>query len=107
MSDQSDTPPPRTGWLRQALTGADNQTIAIGRLVGFMIAIVLLILLPVTASATIITGVVKVETWAALLTALQLYIPLVVGAIGGLIWGTNSTEPRPRPHDDGGNPNGQ
>jgi hypothetical protein len=83
------------GWLKQALTGADNETVAIGRLIGFAIALVLLIGLPVTAAATIIVGIVKVDTWAALMTALQLYVPLVVGAIGGLIWGTNSTEPHP------------
>jgi len=85
------------GWLKQALTGADNQTVAIGRLIGFAIALVLLIGLPVTAAATIILGMVKVDTWAALMTALQIYVPLVVGAVGGLIWGTNSTEPRPHP----------
>jgi hypothetical protein len=90
------------GWLNQALTGADNETVAIGRLIGFAIALVLLIGLPVTASATIILGVVKVETWAAFMTALQLYVPLVVGAVGGLIWGTNSTEPNAHRDGNGG-----
>ncbi|KUR80743.1 hypothetical protein [Novosphingobium sp. FSW06-99] len=89
------------GWLKQALTGADNQTIAIGRLIGFSIALVLLIGLPVTAAATIIAGIVEVETWATFMTALQVYVPLVVAAIGGLVWGTNSTEPRPRDDRDG------
>jgi hypothetical protein len=84
-------------WLKQALTGADNQTVAIGRLIGFSIALVLLIGLPVTAAATIILGMVNVDTWAALMTALQIYVPLLIGAVGGLIWGTNGTEPRPRP----------
>jgi len=84
------------GWLKQALTGADNQTVAIGRLIGFAIALVLLIGLPVTAAATIIAGVVPVETWAAFMTALQVYVPLIVAAIGGLVWGTNSTEPQPQ-----------
>lgn len=82
-------------WLKQALTGPDNQTIAIGRLIGFVIGAVLLILIPLTATATVIAGIVKVEIWAALLSALQLYVPLIVGAIGALIWGTNSTEPKP------------
>jgi hypothetical protein len=84
------------GWMKQALTGADNETVAIGRLIGFAIALVLLIGLPVTAAATIIAGIVKVDTWAAFMSALQLYVPLVVGATGCLIWGTNSTEPRAR-----------
>jgi len=81
-------------WLKQALTGADNQTIAIGRLIGFAIAVVLLIGLPITAASTIIMNIVKVDTWAAFMAALQVYTPLVVAAIGGLVWGTNSTEPK-------------
>ncbi len=90
------------GWLRGALSGPDNCTIAIGRLIGMGIAIVLLIGVPVTAAATVIAGLVKVETWAALMAALQTYVPLIVGAIGFLIWGTNGTEPKARQHDDGG-----
>lgn len=82
------------GWLNDALTGPDNRTVAIGRLIGLAIACVLLIALPVVASATIIAGLVPVTTWAALMAALQLYVPMIVGAIGGLIWGTNATEPK-------------
>lgn len=85
------------GWLNAALTGADNRTVAIGRLIGLAIACVLLIALPVVAAATIIAGAVPVASWAALMAALQLYVPMIVGAIGGLIWGTNSTEPKPAP----------
>jgi len=81
-------------WLRQALTGADNQTVAIGRLIGFAIAIVLLICLPVTAAGAVLLGMVP-DPWASLMAALQVYVPLIVAAIGGLIWGTNSTEPKP------------
>ena len=82
------------GWLNQALTGPDNRTVAIGRLIGMAIAVVLLILLPVASAATVVVGVVKVETWATFYEALQTYTPLVVAAVGGLIWGTNSTEPK-------------
>ena len=83
-------------WLKQALTGADNETVAIGRLIGMAVAVVLLIGLPVTAAATIIVKSVGVETWGAFMAALQVYVPLVVAAIGGLVWGTNSTEPKPK-----------
>jgi hypothetical protein len=83
-------------WLKQALTGADNQTVAIGRLVGLAVAVALLIVLPLTAAATVIRGTVPVEAWQTLLGALGIYVPLVVAAIGGLIWGTNSTEPKPK-----------
>jgi hypothetical protein len=56
-------------------------------------------------AATIITGIVKVEVWAAFMAALQVYTPLIVAAIGGLVWGTNSTEPHPC-KDQSGQPAG-
>jgi Na+-transporting NADH:ubiquinone oxidoreductase subunit NqrE len=80
-------------WLQQALTGADNATIAIGRLLGAVIALVLLIALPVAAAVTLICGLVGVGVWRDLFEALGLYVPLVVTAIAGLIWGTAKTEP--------------
>jgi hypothetical protein len=93
-------------WLKQALTGADNQTVAIGRLVGFMIAVVLLTGLPILAAATIIRKDVPVDDWGTFFQTLALYVVPVSASIGGLIWGTNGTEPKPKPHDDGGNANG-
>ncbi|WP_051280207.1 hypothetical protein [Novosphingobium acidiphilum] len=80
-------------WLRQALTGADNRTVAIGRLVGMAIAIVLLIGLPVVAAGSIIRKLVDVGAWSQLFGSLTIYIPAITLAIGGLIYGTNSTEP--------------
>jgi len=62
-------------WLKQALTGADNQTVAIGRLVGMAVAIALLIVLPLTAAATVIHGAVPVEAWQTLLSAGHLCAP--------------------------------
>jgi tetrahydromethanopterin S-methyltransferase subunit F len=89
------------GWLKQALTGADNATVAIGRLIGMAVSVVLLILLPIVAMITTLFNAVPVDRWAALLTALQLYVPLIVGGITGLIWGTNPTEPKPKDRDNG------
>ena len=88
-------------WLRQALTGADNQTIAIGRLIGFAIAVVLLIGLPITAAAAIALapdareGHDRATTWAVLFQALEIFVPAMAVAIGGLIYGTHTTEPQP------------
>ncbi len=87
------------GWLRQALSGPDNCTIAIGRLIGMAIAIVLLIGVPVAAAATIITGKVLVVTWTTFFPVLGGYVIMVTGAIGALIWGTNGTEPKPTDRD--------
>ena len=83
-------------WLKQALTGPDNETMAIGRLIGMAIAIVLMIGLPVSAAGTVVLKLASVDTWATLFTALQLYVPAVALSIGGLIFGTNPTEPKPR-----------
>jgi len=90
------------GWLKQALTGADNQTLAIGRLIGATLALVLLLAFPLVAVATVIAGKCDVAVWRQLFEALGIYVPLVVGAITGLVWGTNPTEPKPRRIEDGG-----
>lgn len=89
------------GWLKQALTGPDNQTVAIGRLVGLVITVVLLVGLPVAAAATVINGKVVVADWTTLLTALALYVPAIVGAVTGMIWGTNYTEPKAKDDNHG------
>lgn len=88
-------------WLKQALTGADNETVAIGRLIGMAIAIVLLIVLPVTATATVVMRSVPVTDWGSFFGTLGLYVLPVAGAIGGLIYGTNFTEPKPKDPNNG------
>ena len=87
------------GWLKQSLTGPDNRTVAIGRVISYAITVVLLLCIPVTAVATVIIAMVKVDDWRQLLEALGIYVPLIVGAITALIRITNPTEPPP---DNGG-----
>ncbi len=87
------------GWVKQALTGADNETVAIGRLIGLVITFVLLVCIPVAAVGSVIAGKVPVSDWSTLLPVLAIYVPAVVGAVAGLIWGTNGTEPKAK--DDG------
>lgn len=82
-------------WLKQALTGADNETVAIGRLIGMVIAFILLVCIPVAAVGSVIAHSVPVADWSTLLPVLAIYVPAVVGAVAGLIWGTNGTEPKP------------
>ncbi len=82
------------GWLKQAITGPDNQTVAIGRLIGVAVAVVLILIFPTLAVITTTLGLVKVETWSGLFFILQTYIPLIVASVGFLVWGTNSTEPK-------------
>jgi hypothetical protein len=90
----------KSDWLKDALTGPDNQTVAIGRLLGAAMAVVLVLAIPVTAVASVISGQCDVDSWRELFGSLGLYVPLVIGAITGLIWGTNPTEPKP-PHKEG------
>jgi len=91
------------GWLKEAITGPDNQTVAIGRLIGMVIAFVLILVFPTLAVITAMFGLVKVETWASLFFILQTYVPLIVASVGFLVWGTNGTEPKQsskdNPHD--------
>jgi hypothetical protein len=88
--------------LRDTLTGADNRTVAIGRLIGAVIAVVLLVAFPIAAAASVLIGRCDMQVWQQLFAALGLYVPLVTGAITALIWGTNTTEPKPARHDDEG-----
>jgi uncharacterized membrane protein len=82
------------GWLREVITGPDNQTVAIGRLIGMAVAVVLILVFPTLAVITAALGLVKIETWSGLLFILQTYIPLIVASVGFLVWGTNGTEPK-------------
>lgn len=82
------------GWLKEAITGPDNQTVAIGRLIGMVIALVLILVFPTLAVITTMFGLVKVETWSGLFFILQTYVPLIVASVGFLVWGTNGTEPK-------------
>lgn len=82
------------GWLKEAVTGPDNQTVAIGRLIGMVIALVLILVFPTLAVFTTMFGLVKVETWSGLFFILQTYVPLIVASVGFLVWGTNGTEPK-------------
>ncbi|WP_420382027.1 hypothetical protein [Novosphingobium sp.] len=82
------------GWLKEAITGPDNQTVAIGRLIGMAIAVVLILVLPVMAVITTALDLVNVEIWTSLFFMLQTYIPLIVASVGFLVWGTNGTEPK-------------
>jgi hypothetical protein len=90
------------GWLKDTLTGADNSTIAIGRLIGAIIAVVLLIAFPIAAVGSVLAGHCDMQIWQQMFAALGLYVPLVTGAITALIWGTNTTEPKPGRHDEEG-----
>ena len=97
--------------LGQVLTGPDNRTAAIGRVISMGIALVLLTAIPLIAVCHMMAApspelMTRAQAWRELLTALGIYVPTVCAAIWGLVFGTNTTEPPARSHDDGDNHNG-
>ena len=103
----TDTPPAAPAsrppfWLG-LLSGRDNQSPAIGRVLGAVIGVMLvldlLIGLPSLIAGVFVLQNVKPETWFALLGALTPYVTALAiaigGLVGGLIAGTAFTEPKP------------
>jgi len=99
-----------SGWWRRLLSGADNLSPAIGRVLAFVVVLTvlafLIIGLPSLAACALWLQKVAPEKWLALMTTLMAYVPAVLTALGafatGLIALTNQTEPRPAGNGDGG-----
>jgi hypothetical protein len=81
-------------WIKQVLTGADNSTLAIGRVVALILCGPWAIYVPLRAVWSVATGATPASEWATLLPALSLFLVAVIGALGALIAGTAFTEPR-------------
>lgn len=81
--------------LTTLLSGADNESLAIGRVLGGLLFLNLLICLPVTIALALWFKSVDSTAWFAFLTALAVYVPAMVLSVGGLIAGTAFTEPKP------------
>jgi hypothetical protein len=82
-------------WWTLLFSGADNSTPAIGRVLGALLFVNLLCALPAVIVGVLLAAKVEWATWSALLTALALYVPAIVGSIVVLIRVTNPTEPTP------------
>ena len=81
-------------FLRTLFSGKDNQTPAIGRVLGALLFLNALLILPAVVVAALWGRKVDPTVWFALLTSLGVYVPLVAASVAGLIWGTASTEPK-------------
>ena len=90
MPDRS-TPP--QGWWTRLMSGADNSTPAIGRVLGAVLFLNLLCVLPAVIVGVMVLQKAAWETWRSLLMALTGYAPSMVGSITLLIRATNATEP--------------
>lgn len=93
----------RPGFWLSLLSGRDNRSPAIGRVlgavIGLLLVIDLLVGLPSLIAGIFLLQGVKPETWFALLGALVPYVTALAlaigGLVGGLIAGTAFTEPKP------------
>lgn len=95
MTDVTPTPP--SGWLTRLLSGTDNQTPAIGRVLGAVLFINLLTALPAVVVGVLLAQGVKWDVWSSVFMALVAYVPAIVGSITVLIRVTHPTEPDPKP----------
>ena len=80
-------------WFTKLISGADNTTPAIGRVLGAVLFINLLTILPAIVVGVLFAQGVKWDVWSSVFTALVLYVPAVVGSITVLIRVTHPTEP--------------
>ena len=93
----SDPSPPllRASFWLGLISSADNRTPAIGRVLGAMLFLNLLMAIPGVIVAALWLRRVDPATWFALLASLGVYAPLATAAVGGIVAGTDFTEPKP------------
>ncbi len=84
-----------SNFIREILSGTDNQTPAIGRVLGLVVFVNLLLILPAIVVGAMVARHVDPKDWFGLFQALQGYVPIVVIAVVGLVSGTAFTEPKP------------
>ena len=87
-------------WFRDVLTGANNETVAVGRLIG-VVLLVLVVLTPVVELLTVAYDKLEIDEWAKMLAQWQVFMPIMIATAGGIIAGTAFTEPKPRNEDKG------
>lgn len=81
-------------WWRQIITGKDNQTVAIGRVMGLIVFGLFIVALPCAAVFTLAKGMVNGDDWSKTMASLQVYVPAILLSVGGLIGLTMGSEPK-------------
>jgi len=81
-------------WLKQILTGSDNSTFAIGRVMGLIVFSVFIVAVPCAAVLTLAKGLIAGDDWSKVFGSLQVYIPAILLSVGGLIGLTAPSEPK-------------
>jgi uncharacterized membrane protein YkgB len=88
------------GLMKQILTGSDNQTYAIGRILGIVQFGVFLIILPIAAWVGLSKGWVDGASLQTLFGSLTTYVPAVAVSVAAMIGLTHFAEPKPKSGDD-------
>ena len=83
--------------IRQLMTGADNSTLAFGRVFGALVGFLFVVLLPSVVAVVYLAQHVKPREWIDLFDQLKTYIPLMVVSVAALVSGTAFTEPKKPP----------
>ena len=79
-------------WLQNILTAADNQTYSSGRVLGFIVFCLFLIVLPSAAVITVGMDKMTADEWAIIFDKLTTYVPATLLAIGGTIGLTSKSD---------------
>jgi len=85
-------------WVKDVLTGSNNRTLAIGRVLG-VVLLLGAIFTPVIEVFTLLKKEVSLDQWGIMLAQWQVYLPILTATAGGIIAGTAFTEPKDH-HDD-------
>jgi hypothetical protein len=86
-------------WWRHVITGQDNTTVSIGRVMGLIVFALFAVLLPLAAIISLIKSWVPASEWGLLFDKLPTYLLAVCAAVASLIGLTGFTEPKPRRDD--------
>jgi len=81
-------------WFRDIVTGKDNQTVAVGRVMGLIVFGLFIVALPCAAVLTLAKGLVNGDDWTKIMGSLQVYVPAILLSVGGLIGLTMGSEPK-------------
>ena len=80
-------------WFKNLITAKDNETVAIGRVLGLIVFVLFILALPIVAIITVRAGNVPAAEWETILNSLQVYVPAILLSIGGLVGLTSPSEP--------------
>lgn len=81
-------------WWHNIITGPDNATVSIGRILGLIVFALFIVGLPLIAVVTVAKGMIGADAWGQLLDKLQVYVPSLLVSIGLLIGISGTTDPK-------------